>query len=91
MGYKIYIQTKLLFDKAIRTYYLWFIKRSLSDFMVYMEIKGERKCQNLFARNQKRCTMTFKEEKGAFVWIWLPSETEPVVAGRLEADNGNQY
>ncbi len=27
-------------------------------------------------------------EKQAFVWIWLPGETEPVVAGRLEADNG---
>lgn len=25
----------------------------------------------------------------AFVWIWLPGETEPVVAGRLEAENGN--
>jgi len=25
----------------------------------------------------------------AYVWIWLPEETEPVVAGRLEADNGN--
>ncbi len=25
----------------------------------------------------------------AFVWIWLPGETEPVVAGKLEADNGN--
>lgn len=25
----------------------------------------------------------------AFVWIWLPDETTPVVAGRLEADNGN--
>lgn len=25
----------------------------------------------------------------AFVWIWLPEETEPVVAGRLEAENGN--
>jgi len=33
--------------------------------------------------------MTFKTEKDAFVWIWLPGETEPVVAGRLEADNGN--
>ena len=33
--------------------------------------------------------MTFKTEKEAFVWIWLPGETEPVVAGRLEADNGN--
>jgi len=32
--------------------------------------------------------MTFKTEKEAFVWIWLPGETEPVVAGRLEADNG---
>ncbi len=32
--------------------------------------------------------MTFKTEKEAFVWIWLPDETEPVVAGRLEADNG---
>lgn len=27
--------------------------------------------------------------KEAFVWIWLPDETGPVVAGRLEADNGN--
>ncbi len=27
--------------------------------------------------------------KEAFVWIWLPGETEPVVAGKLEADNGN--
>jgi serine/threonine-protein kinase HipA len=27
--------------------------------------------------------------KEAYVWIWLPEETEPVVAGRLEADNGN--
>lgn len=24
----------------------------------------------------------------AYVWIWLPGATEPVVAGRLEADNG---
>ena len=27
--------------------------------------------------------------KEAFVWIWLPNATEPVVAGRLEADNGD--
>jgi serine/threonine-protein kinase HipA len=27
--------------------------------------------------------------KEAFVWIWLPDETEPVVAGKLETDNGN--
>ena len=33
--------------------------------------------------------MTSKQEKEAFVWIWLPGETEPVVAGRLEADKGN--
>ena len=33
--------------------------------------------------------MTSKKEKEAFVWIWLPGETEPVVAGRLEADKGN--
>ena len=30
-----------------------------------------------------------QEEKEAFVWIWLPNETEPVIAGRLQADNGN--
>ena len=24
----------------------------------------------------------------AFVWIWLPGETQPIVAGKLEADNG---
>ena len=34
--------------------------------------------------------MTSKHEYNeAFVWIWLPDATEPVVAGRLEAD-GNQ-
>jgi serine/threonine-protein kinase HipA len=27
--------------------------------------------------------------KEAFVWIWLPDETGPVVAGKLEADNGD--
>lgn len=27
--------------------------------------------------------------KEAFVWIWLPEQTEPVVAGKLETDNGN--
>jgi len=33
--------------------------------------------------------MTFKpQNKEAFVWIWLPGETQPVVAGKLEADNG---
>jgi serine/threonine-protein kinase HipA len=26
--------------------------------------------------------------KEAFVWIWLPDETEPVVASKLEVDNG---
>ncbi len=31
--------------------------------------------------------MTFNGEREAFVWIWLPNETTPVVAGRLEADN----
>ncbi|MCY4531662.1 MAG: HipA domain-containing protein [Gammaproteobacteria bacterium] len=30
-----------------------------------------------------------QNNKEAFVWIWLPDETTPVVAGRLEADNGN--
>ncbi|MAY36692.1 MAG: phosphatidylinositol kinase [Spongiibacteraceae bacterium] len=33
--------------------------------------------------------MTSSADNEAFVWIWLPEETEPVVAGRLEADNGN--
>ncbi len=34
--------------------------------------------------------MTSKNhDNEAFVWIWLPEETEPVVAGRLEADNNN--
>ena len=32
--------------------------------------------------------MTSKGDKEAFVWIWLPDATTPVVAGRLEADNG---
>ena len=29
-----------------------------------------------------------QQNKEAFVWIWLPGETQPVVAGKLEADNG---
>lgn len=33
--------------------------------------------------------MTSKNEKEAFVWIWMPDETKPIVAGRLEADNSN--
>ena len=33
--------------------------------------------------------MTSSRGKEAFVWIWLPNTSEPVVAGRLEADNGN--
>jgi hypothetical protein len=33
--------------------------------------------------------MTFNNDRQAYVWIWLPGETKPVVAGRLEADNGN--
>jgi serine/threonine-protein kinase HipA len=32
--------------------------------------------------------MNSKSEPEAFVWIWLPEETKPIVAGRLEADNG---
>ena len=32
--------------------------------------------------------MTSSSAKEASVWIWLPNSTEPVVAGRLEADNG---
>ncbi len=31
--------------------------------------------------------MNSDPNKEAYVWIWLPGETEPVVAGRLEADN----
>ena len=33
--------------------------------------------------------MISDRDKQAFVWIWLPDETEPVVAGHLEAENGN--
>lgn len=32
--------------------------------------------------------MTSNPMHEAFVWIWLPERTEPVVAGRLEAANG---
>jgi len=34
-------------------------------------------------------TFLKKNSTEAFVWIWLPDETKPVVAGRLEADHGN--
>jgi len=33
--------------------------------------------------------MTSSDREEAFVWIWLPDQTEPVVAGRLDTDNGN--
>jgi serine/threonine-protein kinase HipA len=33
--------------------------------------------------------MTSKQAREAFVWLWLPGETQPVVAGKLETDNGN--
>ena len=33
--------------------------------------------------------MTSKPEKEAYVWAWLPGETEPVVAGRLVRDGNN--
>ena len=33
--------------------------------------------------------MISERYKEAFVWIWLPNETQPVVAGRLEADDDN--
>jgi serine/threonine-protein kinase HipA len=31
--------------------------------------------------------MTSKKNNEAFVWIWLPDETQPVIAGKLEAEN----
>ena len=33
--------------------------------------------------------MTSNSQREAFVWIWLPDETTPVVAGRLEADSSH--
>ncbi len=35
--------------------------------------------------------MTSKGNREAFVWIWLPGETEPVVAGKLDADKRNIF
>ena len=32
--------------------------------------------------------MTSDKYREAYVWVWLPEETKPVVAGRLETDNG---
>jgi serine/threonine-protein kinase HipA len=32
--------------------------------------------------------MTSEDNGEAFVWIWLPGKTEPVVAGRLESSHG---
>ena len=32
--------------------------------------------------------MTSEKYREAYVWVWLPEETKPVVAGRLETDNG---
>ena len=33
--------------------------------------------------------MTSDADREAFVWVWLPNETKPIVAGRLATDNGN--
>ena len=34
--------------------------------------------------------MTSKTEyKEAYVWVWLPEEIEPVIAGKLEVDGDN--
>lgn len=33
--------------------------------------------------------MISDSNKEAFVWVWLPGEIKPVVAGLLESDNGN--
>ena len=35
-------------------------------------------------------TSDFKTPDGAFVWTWLPNETDPVVAGRITVD-GDRY
>lgn len=35
-------------------------------------------------------TSDFKTPEGAFVWTWLPNETDPVVAGRITVD-GDRY
>ena len=35
--------------------------------------------------------ITSKGSREAFVWIWLPGDTEPVVAGKLESDNGDIF
>jgi len=36
-------------------------------------------------------TNSRKENNEAFVWIWLPKETTPIVAGRLETENGSTH
>ena len=43
--------------------------------------------------NRKRPLMMTSESiyKEAYVWIWLPGETTPVVAGKLEADGENLF
>ncbi len=35
--------------------------------------------------------MMSSSNREAFVWIWLPGKIEPVVAGKLESDNGNIF
>lgn len=32
--------------------------------------------------------MTSKDNQESFVWIWLPGEVHPVVAGKLEEEDG---
>lgn len=36
-------------------------------------------------------TISNKPYTQAYVWIWLPDHTEPVVAGKLEADDGKVF
>jgi serine/threonine-protein kinase HipA len=35
--------------------------------------------------------MRSEQDNEAFVWIWLPDETRPVIAGKLESDNGKVH
>ena len=35
--------------------------------------------------------MRSEQDNEAFVWIWLPGETRPVIAGKLESDNGKVH
>ena len=52
-----------------------------------MTSKGHQKGVSLKVKGRGK-KVEANPPREAFVWIWLPLQTEPIVAGRLQSNNG---